>query len=179
MPIIALLINVLSFQCLWWFAVLMGSQVALMVCLPVVALHFWLMKHIVVIGFRWRNECFLIALCVLVGFAVECLFLQLPVWAASPPLAYWPPVWLLVMWLGVGISLHISFNFLTKNLYLAALLGAIFAPISYAAGANLSDTHSLASPVASLVIIAVVWAFVMPLLVFLANTLPAGEIKKR
>jgi hypothetical protein len=130
------------------------------------------------VAFKWFNEFFLIALCVLVGFVVESIFMQLPVWADNPHLGSWPPAWLLAMWFGLGASMHISFNFLAKKPYLSALMGAVSAPLSYFAGANLSETHSLANPVVSLMIIAVIWAFVMPLLVAIANALPPGDIKK-
>lgn len=170
MPWHLLLFNFLLFQGLWLIAVALGNSVALLLFIPALALHFIYLRRVFVQQFLWRNELLLIALTTLIGFGVECLAIALNVWGDTAPRL--PPLFLVLLWLGFGMTLHVSFGFLHNKLWLAAILGGLFAPLSYSAGAALSPWLELSDTLISLSIVAAIWAFVFPLLIYCAVRLP-------
>ena len=174
MPIWFLTSNVISFQAIWFIAVLAGNSPLLFLCLPIILLHFFLLNKVLKKQFNWKNEIFLIVACVLLGVLVESIKLLLPVWDESFT-GYLPPIWLLCIWAGFAISLHGSFAFLQNRFAISAFLGALFAPLSYFAGARLSDSYELADPSFGLLLIGALWVAVMPLLVWLAGLLPVHK----
>lgn len=174
MPAWFLIANVLNFQAIWFIAVLAGNGSALALCVPIIFLHFLLMDRALKKHFNWKNEALLIVACLGIGVAVESLKLVLPIWDTTL-VGHLPPLWLLVIWAGFAISLHGSFAFLHNRFALASLLGAIFAPLSYVAGARLSDSYTLLDSSFGVVLIGMVWVVVMPLLVWVAGVLPAKK----
>lgn len=174
MPIWFLIANVVSFQAIWFVAVLAGNSPLLALCAPILILHFFLLNKVLQKQFNWKNEILLITACVLLGVLVESIKLLLPIWDESFS-GYLPPFWLLCIWAGFAISLHGSFAFLQNRFAISAFLGALFAPLSYFAGARLSDTYELIDPSFGLLLIGTLWVAVMPLLVWLAGLLPVQK----
>lgn len=172
MPTWFLIANFLSFQAIWFVAVLAGSSPALALCLPIIFLHFLLMDKALNKRFLWKNELALIGACLVVGLVVESIKLALPIWDKNL-VGSLPPLWLMTIWAGFAISLHGSFEFLKNRFSIAAFLGAIFAPLSYFAGARLSDSYELVEPSFGLLLIGTLWVVVMPLLVWLGDLLPS------
>jgi hypothetical protein len=87
----------------------------------------------------------------------------------SPPLA---PLWILALWLLFSTTLPISLRWLQSKLRLAALLGALAAPLAYFAAARfgaLTLPHLLPALGAQ----AAGWALLLPLLLCLAKRLDA------
>lgn len=169
-PIWFLIVNAVLFQIIWFVAVLFGDSWFLALLVPILGLHFFCLFYIRKQLFVWKNEVLLLLICLVIGFFVESLKLWLGVW--SPLIDdVFPPLWLLAIWLGFGMSLHGSLGFLQSNYWLSLILGLVVAPVSYFAGARLSPTYDLASPY-SLLIIAGIWVFVMPLLAYTAKQIP-------
>ncbi len=73
------------------------------------------------------------------------------------------PLWLLGLWLVFATTLGSSLSWLSLRPRLAAVLGAVFGPVSYYAGFKLGAFHLGAPHVRSLFIIAVVWSLLLPL----------------
>ena len=169
-PIWFLIFNAVLFQVIWFVAILFGDSWFLLSLAPILGLHFFSLYYICQQPLVWKNEIFLLLICLGIGFLVESLKLRLGVW--SPLIDdVFPPLWLLAIWLGFGMSLHGSLGFLQSNFGLSLLLGLMVAPASYFAGARLSPTYDLASPY-SLFIISGFWVFIMPLLAYTAKQLP-------
>ncbi|WP_238376292.1 DUF2878 domain-containing protein [Marinagarivorans algicola] len=177
MPAWFLVANFLSFQAIWLIAVLAGNGSALALCVPIIFLHFLLMDRALKKHFNWKNEFLLIIACLVIGGGVESFKLLLPIWD-SALVGHLPPLWLMTIWAGFAISLHGSFAFLYKRFALASLMGAIFAPLSYLAGAHLSDTYAFVDASFGVVLIGMVWMVVMPLLVWVAGLLPAQKAQR-
>lgn len=174
-PIWFLIFNAVLFQVIWFVAVLFGDSWFLLFLIPILVMHFFSLHYISHLPLVWKNEIFLLLICLGIGFFVESLKLLLGVW--SPLIDdIFPPLWLLAIWLGFGMSLHGSLGFLQSSFRLSLLLGLLVAPASYFAGARLSPSYELASPY-SLVIISGLWAFVMPLLAYTAKQLPLERLQ--
>jgi hypothetical protein len=78
------------------------------------------------------------------------------------------PYWILAMWALFSTTLNLSMGWLKNSLVLASVMGAIFGPLSYVAGQRLGAIV-LVDFVSSMVMLAIIWALVMPILVFAAS----------
>ena len=173
LPLWFLIVNAVIFQAIWFLAILFGDSLVLLAVPFLLALHFYGLRRIYGPQAYLRNELFLVALCLLIGFFTELIKLQLGVWSAAV-LNNMPPFWLMAIWAGFAITLHSSLSFLQGKVLVPALLGLLFAPASYFAGAKLSASHELAG-LQSLFIIGGVWFFLMPLLAYIAKQLPVQK----
>ena len=124
---------------------------------------------------RHRADAPLLLSAVLIGFAVDSAF------AASGLISYraavpWPelaPVWIVALWASFALTLNHSLAYLKTHLRLAAVLGAVGAPLAYSAAARW-DALTLAAPASTtLLILAAVWGLLTPLLGLLAARLSA------
>ncbi|BFM50443.1 hypothetical protein THO17_26060 [Marinomonas sp. THO17] len=80
-----------------------------------------------------------------------------------------PPLWLLCLWISVATLFAHSLVFLQQRYWLAAVFGLVGPTMSYFAGANMAGV-SLAQPVwQSLLLVAFIWAMILPLGVWLTH----------
>ncbi len=85
------------------------------------------------------------------------------------------PFWLVVLWSSFTLMLPHSLYWLTKNMYMASLAGAIGGSLSYLAGHKL-DALSLSEPlVRSTLVYAVEWAIILPIGLMLVKKLAASN----
>ena len=121
-------------------------------------------------------ELKLVAAAVAVGTLCESALLATG-WLSYPvgqPLQLVAPFWIIAMWAMFATTLHESLAWLTRNAALAALLGAVLAPLAYWAGARMGAL-SLDRPVPAVLAIAAAWAAALPLLILAARSLcPRG-----
>jgi hypothetical protein len=163
------LINFAAFQAGWFSCVLSAANGQpwlgfLTVCL-VVALHFR-------IADEPSLELRLLALCVAIGLVFDSLLVSSG-WVRYPSgmlVSGIAPYWILAMWALFSTTINYSMGWLKRSLILAALMGAVFGPLSYLAGERLGaiDLVDLRS---SMVALAVIWGLVMPFLVHAATHL--------
>ena len=153
---------------LGWFAAVLGAAHGAplwgMAC--VLAVIGW---HISVAPRRAR-EATLIALVCLIGAAVESVHVALGnvSYPSGQPFAQLPPYWMIGLWGLFGIQLNVTLRWLRGRLWLAAVLGAIAGPVSFASGVRLGGAQFLhATP--ALAALVVSWAVLMPLLVWLST----------
>lgn len=79
------------------------------------------------------------------------------------------PLWLVCIWLMFAMTLCHVMSWLQQRLIVAAALGAVMGPVSYASGARLGDM-TLGEPLLqSLALLSVCWAMLMPLLMWAAR----------
>jgi len=112
----------------------------------------------------------LIAAAVVVGLAWDTAMLQAGwiAYAAPGPLPMLAPAWILALWALLAITLREPLRWLHRRPALAALLGALGGPLSYA-GAERLGACTLAQPRAALLALALGWAAITPLLLLLAR----------
>lgn len=162
-----LLINVLAFQ-IGWFSCVIGAangypSVGLVVTMLVVLLH-------LVLAYQPRTELVLIAIAGVIGACFDSLLLQTG-WVSYPNgilLAGIAPYWIVAMWVLFATTLNVSMRWLHGNYTAAALLGLIGGPLSYLGGARLGGLVFVETT-SALVALAIGWAVMMPMLVWVSK----------
>jgi hypothetical protein len=161
-----LLINFIAFE-IGWFAAVLGAAhdhvwAGVAVAALVVLLHL-LMSH------RLQRELKLLLAVMMLGAVWDSALamrhiIEYPTGQLSPMLA---PVWIVAVWALFATTLNVSLVFLRGRWWLAALFGAVGAPLSFLGGMRL---HALQFPDtnAALCVLAIGWAIMMPLLIYLS-----------
>lgn len=159
--------NFVIFQVGWFAAVLgaaHGSPVWGTLCLCVaVGWH-------ITVSARPAQEARLVASLTVIGFIVEsAIAAQGHVsYPSGQPVAWLAPYWMVALWAELAIALNVTMRWLKRRPGLAMLLGAIAGPASFAAGVRLGGARFVdAAP--ALVTLAVCWAVLMPLLMWLSD----------
>lgn len=165
MPLVV--VNFIAFQAGWFACVLGGARgepwlgvwvVAAVAVLhaarsPVAAMELRLLAAVAALGAAWDS--------LLVGTGV----LVYPSGQLASMLA---PVWIVALWIAFATSLNVSLRWLKGRYLLAALLGALFAPLSFWGGARMGAVR-FPDPVLALAVIGAGWALLMPLVVWLGE----------
>jgi hypothetical protein len=117
-----------------------------------------------------RADVLLVACAALLGFAVDSLFAQsgLLSYSAAVPWAQWAPAWIVALWASFALTLNHSLAWLKRHLLIAALLGAIGAPLAYTAAARSGALAFPPSATTTLLLLAATWAVLAPALSMLA-----------
>lgn len=164
----ALAINFIGFQ-IGWFACVLGAAYG-QTLLAVIAVLFIIALHL------YRNssyaELYIILTAMVIGFIWEsCLVTSgwLSYGLAADSVVF-APVWLVAMWALFATTINLSMAWLKNHWFLASLMGAIFGPLAFIAGERLGAVQFVDRPLA-LLALALGWAFLMPLLLWLADSL--------
>lgn len=152
-----LVINALAFQGTWLFCVLGGSLVALPTTLLMLALHLHQVHDV-------RRESLFIAQATAIGFLCDLALVSTGVMVTGGSL---PPLWLTCLWTLFATTVGYPMRFFFGRFWLSVITGAVFAPMSYFAGARLAGVGLMSPDWLALLIIALIWAAVFPLLIHL------------
>jgi len=79
------------------------------------------------------------------------------------------PLWILMLWAGLALTLNHSLAWLQSRLVLAAVLGGVSSPFSYMAAARLGAVNIVTESGVWFVGLGLSWAIALPLLLWLAN----------
>jgi hypothetical protein len=122
---------------------------------------------------RRFKELRFILLVGLIGLVVDSLkkITGLIVYAGDVPFAWLAPPWIIAMWLLFSTSLNGSLSWLKGRYVLALILGAVFGPLSYVSGVRLGAAEFNYEFWFTVGVLAVVWALVVPGLVWLSKLL--------
>lgn len=161
--------NVLAYQGAWFACVLgAAAQLPLPGMLMVAGVIAWHLRCAPVPG----RELRLIGIAVLCGAAFETL-LAATGWVRMEPSMLsggFAPLWMVALWAAFATTLNVSLRALRSRYVLTALLAAAGAPLAYLAGARLGALHWVEQTPA-LVLIALGWAVLMPVLMKTAQRL--------
>ena len=166
-------INVVLFQAAWFAAVLGAARGLLWLgplsMIPVLALHLTLQEN-------RRGEAKLLLAAGLLGFLFDTTFVAGGVFTPLQHLFPRPisPPWMICLWLNFAATLNVSLAWLRGHFILAAAFGAVGGPLAYYSGARLGATEALPTTTGML-LLAIGWGFMTPLLVWLACTLSVGR----
>lgn len=150
-----MLINIAMFQIGWAACVLGGNKVAVIYTLTALLLHgYYFIKS--------RKEVIIIIAFTLVGVIWDSFLIYRGALNFSDSPAF-TPLWLACLWLLFACTLNHSLAWLKSKLLIAAVLGAVAAPLSYLAGIKLGAASVLISLPASLLIIALGWMIILPM----------------
>ena len=152
--------NGFLFQIAWFACVLGGTPVALLAA----PLAIWL--HLRYVSGDYRELALLFQVGLL-GLFVDTGLIYLGV-LTGPGVSLLPPPWLTLLWPLFATTLCYCMEWFQKRPWAAVPAGAFAGPTSYFAGVQLSDISFGLPLVTSLAIIALVWAAVFPLCLWMA-----------
>ncbi|WP_438950805.1 DUF2878 domain-containing protein [Porticoccus sp.] len=155
-------VNLAGFQLIWWSSVLLGNSAAPIV-LVLLALHLAFHRQPLL-------ETRVLIFCALLGFIIDALLTLggVFVFDRGQP---WPPVWLVLLWLGFAATLRQCLRFFSGRYLLSAVTGSVAGALTYWAAINLGAADFGFAVVPSVVILAVVWLGLFPALMLLADWL--------
>ena len=166
----SLVTNFVLFQ-LGWFACVLGGAydqtlLGSLIAMAVIAYHFYNAPDAM-------KEFRLLMLALIIGLVFESIVTaqHFARYSHGQMFEFIAPLWMILMWPLFATTLNLSMRWLKGLAPLSiALLGALFAPLAYFAGNRLGavtyDDFTL-----SMVLIAIAWAALLPVLVTLSLTL--------
>lgn len=162
----AILGNAVLFQALWFAAVLGAAQGLQW---PALATLLALVTLALGSGASWRAEGRMALAGLLAGVLAERLWLSLGLieyrlaWSSG-----WPPLWIMMLWVGFAMSLNHSLAWLQGRVRLAALFGAVGSIASVLAGVRCGAASAPAGLLPLAVCYGLVWALLVPALAWWA-----------
>lgn len=172
-----LLINLVIFDVAWFSSVVGGARE-----MP------WLgpLAVLVALIFHLRaarnptEEVLLILSCAIIGASFDS-FLVASGWVTYKVglfSNYLAPYWIITMWMLFATTLNVSMRWLRGKPWLAALFGLVGGPITYLTGEKLGGIV-LGNQPAALVALAIGWAIMMPVLMWLSEKLDGMPGRRR
>jgi hypothetical protein len=124
------------------------------------------------ISARPAIELALVASLCAIGLVAESLVVAQGhvAYPAGQPVAWLAPYWMVALWGEFAIALNVTLRWLKRRPLLAAVLGAVFGPLSFIGGVRLGGARFVDEGPA-LVTLAVMWAVLMPLVMALSDRL--------
>jgi hypothetical protein len=124
----------------------------------------------VAISARPSSELALIVILCAIGLVAESLVVaqRNVAYPAGQPVSWLAPYWMVALWGEFGIALNVTLRWLKRKPWLAALLGAVFGPLSFMGGVRMGGARFV-DEAAALVTLVVMWAVLMPLVMWLSD----------
>lgn len=164
-------VNFAWFQGIWWLVILFQNQAVIPV-LGLIIVWFFLSP-------RRVEDAKLMGTVFLLGTLVDAALTQsgLFIFNESESLiSLWPiPIWLSLLWAAFAGTLYHSMTVFKGKMLLAAGAGAVFAPLSYIAGAKFGAVEFGVDLLPAYIFIAIVWCMVFPLCFYLSNRFEAPQ----
>ncbi|WP_404358429.1 DUF2878 domain-containing protein [Methylotuvimicrobium sp. KM1] len=162
------LINMAWMQGLWFAAVLSAASNQYWPA-PVILVLFglWHIRPAIHVAGDFR----LVPAALVLGMILDSAWIRLG-WLqyASPwPNTGYAPLWILLLWFGLALTLNHSLAWLQSRLWLAGLLGGITCPFSYWAAARLGALNITENSGVWIFGLALSWAAALPLLLWMAR----------
>lgn len=164
-------INAIAFQIAWTCAVA-GAAYGIAWAGPIAVGLFALYQ--LGVSHNTRNDACLIAFALVLGGIADSWLAhaQIVRYASPWPSEAFAPVWILALWVNLALTINHSLAFLQRNLYVAAIFGALGAPLSYSIAERAWHAVWLAEPPATtLPTLASLWMVATPALCGFARVL--------
>ena len=156
--------NAVLFQ-LGWFACVLSPQHSWLLAVPLMVLgvHLsWLSS--------WGAEGKLLLSTLLIGVILDSTLLHIGLFDFGQPRLL-VPLWLALLWPLLASTLRLCLAWTARPWWRSSLLGAASAPLSYYAGAQLAGVTLPYGTALTLLVLALIWAVLLPLLHLLAARL--------
>ena len=152
-----------------WFGAVIGAAHQQLWLAPVVMMGFafWEFRP----DRRVYGDFQLMLVAVLIGLILDTTWIKLGWiefaggWAFSER----APLWILLLWAGLALTLNHSLAWLQSRLVFAAVLGGVISPFSYLAAERLGAVAIVTESGAWFVGLGLSWAVALPLLLWLAK----------
>jgi hypothetical protein len=163
-------INMLWMQVLWFGAVIGAAEGQLWLApLLLTGFAFWEFQPVR----RVYGDFQLMLVAVLIGLILDTSWVKLG-WlefAAGETFPHRAPLWILLLWAGLALTLNHSLAWLQSRLVLAALLGGVSSPLSYLGASRLGAVKIVTESGGWFLGLGLSWAVALPLLLWLASHL--------
>ncbi|OJF68029.1 hypothetical protein BK026_04110 [Alteromonas sp. V450] len=164
-------VNFAWFQGIWWLVILFQNSAVI----PVLALiGIWIF-----ISPKRVEDIKLMSAVFVLGTVVDALLTLsgLFIFDESEVLiSFWPiPIWLSLLWAAFAGTVYHSLTAFNGRMVIAAIGGAVFAPLSYIAGAKFGAVELGTSMLRAYIFIALVWSVMFPLCFYLSNRFEAKQ----
>lgn len=158
-------VNVVVFQLLWWLSILGRDH-------PQSLIFFLLLMHLLLHS-RPMAEAKVLLICGVLGYSVDAAltFLGVFIFQEHVDGVYLPPLWLLFLWFGFSATLRQSLVFFADKRFLAAICGALAGSLTYLSAAQLGSVSLGYSVQDTILLLALVWAVLFPVLLRLSELL--------
>jgi hypothetical protein len=172
-----MLVNFAAFEIAWLSSVIGGAQQMpwlgpLAVCIAL-AIHLFAAR-------KPFEEVVLVLSCALIGAFFDSVLVAAG-WVTYPSGLFsddLAPYWIITMWMLFAMTLNVSMRWLRGKPKLAALLGFYGGPASYLGGQALGGIV-LTNQFAALAALAIGWAIIMPILMWLSENLDGMPGRRR
>lgn len=172
------IINIVLYQA-GWFSCVFGAAWGYPIRGALGALLL-LVLHLLLAESR-RAELRLVFCACLLGVVVDSVQQALGVFTFrdDPGWPLWLPLWVFVIWMQFATLFHYALSWLAGHYLLAALFGLVGGPLAYWGGVRLGAASFGESLLLSLSSLALVWALVTPLLLWLSEREEVSEGRYR
>lgn len=172
------IINVVLYQ-LGWFSCVLGAAwgyplVGSLLAMLLIAIHLLLAE-------TRETEIMLMICTCLLGVVIDSGQQALGVFSfkTDPDWPLWLPLWIFVIWAQFATLFHYALYWLTGRYLWAALFGLVGGPLAYWGGVRLGAAQFGDNLLFSITSLALVWALVTPLLVWLSSRIDSREAHYR
>lgn len=168
------IINLGLYQ-LGWFSCLLGAAWGYPNSGALVALGL-MAVHLALAASRKTESILMVSACLL-GIVVDTSHQVLGVltFKADPAWPLWLPLWIVIIWAQFATLFHYGLYWLSGRYLLSALFGFIGGPFAYWGGVRLGAAQFNADPIFSVATLALVWALVLPMFVWMSGRLDRRE----
>ncbi len=156
------IVNISIYQVSWFICVLGGNRLA-WVPLLLLAAHLCMTPCL-------RGDIVMIATLFLAGLVIDGTLVKMGFFTFSSAGQIIIPYWLAVIWLILATLPNHSLKWLKQRLLLSAVFGALGGPLAYWAGARLGAADFNWPLWQSLLLLAIVWGTLWPLVMLLSRT---------
>lgn len=171
------LTNLMMFDLAWYLSVVGGARE--MPWLGPLAVLFVIMFHLRAAR-NSAEEVLLVLSCAFIGTVFDS-FLVASGWVTFKSglfSEFLAPYWIITMWMLFATTLNVSMRWLRGKPWLAAAFGLVGGPITYLAGEKIGGIV-LSNQFAALLVLAVGWAVMMPILMWLSENLDGMPGRRR
>jgi len=165
------LINILFFYLCWWLSIY--GAINEMYFLGIISVSIYMIFHFSYLS-KSYYEYYYIIICFLISFVPDTVLLNLNLISYNGILSTkynLLPLWALSLWLCFSLSIFHSFSFLKKKYFISSVLGIVSGPVIYYSCSMAEIIAFKANINFILILIAVIWSFLLPLYVFIADIL--------
>lgn len=157
--------NLVAFNAAWFGLVVIGN-LFIPIAAIILCVQLWYFQ-------ATKNEILLICLVATIGIWLDFALVYSGVFIF--PETEGIPFWLMILWLLFAGTIRHSLAFLAKSKVLQFVVGALFAPLSYLAGAKLSVVYLVPSLGFSYLLLACLWGPLMLVVFSLSRWLQVLE----
>ena len=119
----------------------------------------------------------LLAICLVLGFVLDTLFVQagLLAYATPWPWAGFAPLWIMLLWVAMALVINHSMKAFKNRLVLIGAFGAIGSPMSYFAGSRFGAVEWIAPSWQVILAVGLSWGMLLPALFLYARRSARSE----